>query len=67
VLAHSTTIQTVTVFSVFAMEDYDVFKELGDGSFGTVIQAKHKHTGQMVRSILRSCWNSVLSMHTYKY
>ncbi|CAG8495145.1 3481_t:CDS:2, partial [Paraglomus occultum] len=40
------------VFSALAMEDYDVLKELGDGSFGTVIQAKHKHTGQMSLRLL---------------
>lgn len=30
------------------MDDYLTVKELGNGSFGTVVQAKHNQTGQVV-------------------
>ncbi len=33
------------------MDDYFIIKELGNGSFGTVIQAQHKQTGQVVSFI----------------
>ncbi|CAG8514344.1 7609_t:CDS:2 [Paraglomus brasilianum] len=52
------------------MEDYDVFKELGDGSFGTVIQAKHKHTGQMVaiKTMKKkfSSWDKACELREFK-
>lgn len=52
------------------MDDYYITKELGDGSFGTVIQAQHKQTGQVV-AIKRmkkefSSWEKVCELREFK-
>ncbi|CAI2183887.1 3752_t:CDS:2 [Funneliformis geosporum] len=52
------------------MDDYLIIKELGDGSFGTVIQAQHKQTGQVV-AIKRmkkkfSSWDKVCELREFK-
>ncbi|RIB00823.1 kinase-like domain-containing protein, partial [Gigaspora rosea] len=52
------------------MDDYYISKELGDGSFGTVIQAQHKQTGQVV-AIKRmkkefSSWEKVCELREFK-
>ncbi|CAG8652798.1 2633_t:CDS:2, partial [Dentiscutata erythropus] len=52
------------------MDDYHITKELGDGSFGTVIQAQHKQTGQVVaiKKMKKefSSWEKVCELREFK-
>lgn len=34
------------------MENYDVLRKVGEGTFGEVFLAKHKATGQLVRVLM---------------
>ncbi|CAG8662607.1 10051_t:CDS:2, partial [Ambispora leptoticha] len=52
------------------MEDYELIKEVGDGSFGVVLQAQHKSTGQLVavKKMKKkiSSWEKVCELREFK-
>ncbi|POG80283.1 kinase-like domain-containing protein, partial [Rhizophagus irregularis DAOM 181602=DAOM 197198] len=52
------------------MDDYLTVKELGNGSFGTVVQAKHNQTGQVVaiKKMKKkfSSWDKVCELREFK-